>query len=145
MFLDLDRFKEINDTLGHDVGDELLKEVAERLELCVRGGDTVSRQGGDEFVIILWEISQQQDAALVAEKILEVLSSPITIQGHKLKITTSIGIVIYTVESADDAMKLLKKADVAMYQAKESGRNTFRFFAGTTEIHESGTSAPVKE
>jgi len=137
MFLDLDRFKEINDTLGHDIGDELLKEVAKRLELCVRGGDTVSRQGGDEFVIILSEISQQQDAALVAEKILEVLSSTITIQGHKLKITTSIGIVIYTVDSADDAMKLLKKADVAMYQAKGAGRNTFRFYSDCQEVSES--------
>jgi diguanylate cyclase (GGDEF)-like protein len=137
MFLDLDRFKEINDTLGHDIGDELLKEVAKRLELCVRGGDTVSRQGGDEFVIILSEISRQQDAALVAEKILEVLSSTITIQGHKLKITTSIGIVIYTVDSADDAMKLLKKADVAMYQAKGAGRNTFRFYSDCQEVSES--------
>ena len=129
MFLDLDRFKDVNDTLGHDVGDELLKVVAERLELCVRGGDTVSRQGGDEFVIILSEIARQQDAALVAEKILELLSNPITIQGHKLKITTSIGVAIYTVDSADDAIKLMKKADVAMYQAKEGGRNGFRFFS----------------
>ena len=127
MFLDLDRFKEVNDTLGHDVGDELLKVVAERLELCIRGGDTVSRQGGDEFVVILSEIAQQQDAALVAEKILEVLSQPVTIHRHKLKITTSIGIAVYMVDSADDAMKLLKKADIAMYQAKEAGRNGFRF------------------
>jgi diguanylate cyclase (GGDEF)-like protein/PAS domain S-box-containing protein len=127
MFLDLDRFKDVNDTLGHDVGDELLKVVAERLELCVRGGDTVSRQGGDEFVIILSEIAQQQDAALVAEKILEVLSQPVTIHRHKLRITTSIGIAVYTVDSADDAMKLMKKADIAMYQAKEAGRNGFRF------------------
>lgn len=140
MFLDLDHFKDINDSLGHDVGDELLKAVAERLELCVRGGDTVSRQGGDEFVIILSEISQQQDAALVAEKILEVLSSPITIHRHKLKITTSIGIVIYTVDSADDAMKLLKKADIAMYQAKEAGRNGFRFYNDYQKISEPGAA-----
>jgi diguanylate cyclase (GGDEF)-like protein/PAS domain S-box-containing protein len=130
MFLDLDHFKEINDSLGHDAGDELLKVVAERLELCVRGGDTVSRQGGDEFVIILSEIARQQDAALVAEKILEVLSSPVTIQMHKLKITTSIGIAVYMIDSVDDAMKLLKKADIAMYQAKEAGRNRYRFFTG---------------
>ncbi len=128
MFLDLDRFKDVNDTLGHDAGDELLKVVAERLELCVRGGDTVSRQGGDEFVIILSEIAQQQDAALVAEKILEVLSQSVTLHRHKLRITTSIGIAIYAVDSADDAMKLLKKADIAMYQAKEAGRNGFRFY-----------------
>lgn len=136
MFLDLDRFKEVNDTLGHDVGDELLKVVAERLELCVRGGDTVSRQGGDEFVIILSEIAQQRDAALVAEKILEVLSQPVTIQRHKLRITTSIGIAVYTVDSADDAMKLMKKADIAMYQAKEAGRNGFRFYCDCQEIPE---------
>ncbi len=127
MFLDLDRFKDVNDTLGHDVGDELLKIVAERLELCVRGGDTVSRQGGDEFVIVLSEIAQQQDAALVAEKILDVLSQPVTIHRHTLRITTSIGIAIYMVDSADDAMNLMKKADIAMYQAKEAGRNGFRF------------------
>jgi diguanylate cyclase (GGDEF)-like protein/PAS domain S-box-containing protein len=139
MFLDLDRFKDVNDTLGHDVGDELLKVVAERLELCVRGGDTVSRQGGDEFVIILSEIAQQQDAALVAEKILEVLSQSVTLHRHKLKITTSIGIAIYTVDSADDTMKLLKKADIAMYQAKEAGRNGFRFFSGTNGISEPET------
>ena len=137
MFLDLDRFKEINDTLGHDAGDELLKVVAERLEICVRGGDTVSRLGGDEFVIILSEITQQQDAALVAEKILEVLNQPITIQRHELRITTSIGIAIYSVDSADDAMKLMKKADIAMYKAKEAGRNRFRFHIDGHEISES--------
>ena len=128
MFLDLDHFKEINDTLGHDAGDELLKVVAERLSLCVRGGDTVSRHGGDEFVIILSEIALQQDVALVAEKILEVLNEPVTIQRHKLKITTSIGIVVYTVEDEDDAVSLMKKADIAMYQAKAAGRNGFRFY-----------------
>ena len=143
MFLDLDRFKDVNDTLGHDVGDELLKVVAERLELCVRGGDTVSRQGGDEFVIILSEIARQQDAALVAEKILELLNNPVTIQGHKLRITTSIGIAIYTVDSADDAMRLMKKSDIAMYQAKEAGRNGFRFFAGVNETPESGGGVQV--
>jgi diguanylate cyclase (GGDEF)-like protein/PAS domain S-box-containing protein len=143
MFLDLDHFKEINDTLGHDVGDELLKLVAERLELCVRGGDTVSRQGGDEFVIILSEISRQKDAALVAEKILEMLNTPITIQEHKLKITTSIGIAIYTVDSEDDGSRLMKKADVAMYQAKEAGRNGFRFFADYLPMTEPDQSCPA--
>ena len=144
MFLDLDRFKDINDSLGHDVGDELLKVVAERLELCVRGGDTVSRQGGDEFVIILSEISLQQDAALVAEKMLALLSEPVIIQRHKLKITTSIGIAIYTVDSADDAVKLLKKADIAMYKAKEAGRNGFLFYLSTNGVPESETApSPV--
>ena len=128
MFLDLDRFKEINDTLGHDVGDELLKVVAERLELCVRGGDTVSRQGGDEFVIILSEISQQQDVALVAEKVLSMLSTLVPIREHRLKITTSIGIAIYQIGSQDDAERLMKKADIAMYRAKEAGRNRYSFY-----------------
>ena len=143
IFLDLDRFKEINDTLGHDVGDELLKVVAERLVICVRGGDTVSRPGGDEFVIILSEISQQQDAALVAEKILELMCDPIVIQKHKLKISTSIGIAIYTVDSNDDAMKLLKKADIAMYQAKAAGRNGYRFYAESNTLPEAGAELPV--
>lgn len=128
MFLDLDHFKEINDTMGHAAGDELLKVVAERLELCVRGGDTVSRQGGDEFVIILSEIAQEQDAALVAEKIRDILQSPIVIDGEELTVTTSIGIAVYSVESQDDSARLLKKADIAMYEVKAAGRNGFRFY-----------------
>ena len=139
MFLDLDRFKEINDTLGHDVGDELLNTVAERLSTCVRGGDTVSRLGGDEFVIILSEIALPQDVAQVAEKILELLCESVIIRGRKLTITTSIGIAIYTVDSADDAMGLIKKADIAMYQAKEAGRNRFQFFSEADGNIESGT------
>lgn len=140
MFLDLDRFKEVNDTLGHDVGDELLKVMAARLATCVRGGDTVSRQGGDEFVIVLPEIAHQQDAVLVAEKILKLLSDPVTIQGHELKITTSIGIAVYPDDCADDATSLMKKADIAMYRAKESGRNTFRFYSAE-EVSETGAVA----
>lgn len=127
MFMDLDRFKQINDTWGHDVGDELLRGVATRLEACVRSGDTVSRQGGDEFVIVLPEISHPQDAALVAENILAVLSEPILVQGHELRITTSIGIAIYPTDGPDDAMELMKKADTAMYAAKKAGRNGYRF------------------
>lgn len=129
MFLDLDRFKEINDTLGHDSGDALLKVVAQRLETCVRGGDTVSRLGGDEFVVILSEISQRQDVALVAEKILALLNTPVTLQGLRLNITASIGIAVYTLDSSDeDAASLMKKADMAMYKAKEAGRNGFCFY-----------------
>ncbi len=128
MFLDLDRFKEINDTLGHDAGDELLKVVSERLELCVRGGDTVSRPGGDEFVIILSEISQQQDVAQVAEKMLALLATPVQIREHRLTITSSIGIAIYQIGSQDDAERLMKKADIAMYRAKEAGRNRIFFY-----------------
>jgi diguanylate cyclase (GGDEF)-like protein/PAS domain S-box-containing protein len=143
MFLDLDLFKEINDTFGHDVGDELLKVVADRLEICVRGGDTVSRHGGDEFVIILSEISQKQDVTQVAEKILGLLSDPIVIQKHKLKITTSIGIAIYAPDSTDDIMMLMKKADIAMYQAKASGRNRFRFYDEYKDAPEVGTGMPA--
>lgn len=127
MFLDLDRFKLINDTLGHDAGDELLKEVATRLNACVRSGDTVSRQGGDEFVIVLAEIAHAQDAALVAEKIIGTLGQPISVKGHELQITTSIGIAIFPVNGTDDARELMKKADTAMYAAKEAGRNGYRF------------------
>lgn len=128
MFLDLDRFKLINDTLGHDVGDELLKEVATRLNVCVRSGDTVSRQGGDEFVIVLAEVAHSQDAALVAEKILGMLAQPIFVNGHELQITTSIGIALFPVNGTDDAQELMKKADTAMYAAKEAGRNGYRFY-----------------
>ncbi|MBZ0106863.1 MAG: PAS domain S-box protein [Sulfuricella denitrificans] len=127
MFLDLDRFKKINDTLGHDVGDELLKEVAHRLLACVRSGDTVSRQGGDEFVIVLPEITQPKDAALVAEKILKALEQPISIGENRLHITTSIGIATLPTDDSEDTRELMKKADMAMYAAKEAGRNKYRF------------------
>lgn len=129
MFLDLDYFKAINDTLGHDVGDDLLKEVAERLTRCVRNGDTVSRHGGDEFIILLSEISLPDDAALVAEKIIAAINLPIRIGEHTLNITTSIGIAVYRANSADTVQQLLKKADAAMYVAKDAGRNGYRFSA----------------
>ncbi len=130
MFLDLDRFKLINDTLGHDAGDALLKAVASRLNASVRSGDTVSRQGGDEFVIVLAEIAQPTDAALIAEKILATLSQPVSVMGHELFITTSIGISVYPVNGSDDMLELMKKADIAMYAAKEAGRNRYRFYQG---------------
>jgi len=128
VFLDLDHFKQINDTLGHDVGDELLKVAATRLNACVRSGDLVSRQGGDEFVIVLAEIAHPQDAAVVAEKIVDTLGQSITIKGHELKITTSIGISVYPINGTDDTQELMKKADLAMYAAKEGGRNGYRFY-----------------
>jgi diguanylate cyclase (GGDEF)-like protein/PAS domain S-box-containing protein len=129
MFLDLDHFKEINDTLGHDAGDELLKGMTARLETCVRSGDTVARPGGDEFVIILPEISHQKDATFVAEKILKLLSEPITIHEREMKITASIGITVYPDDGAVDAMDLMRKADVAMYRAKEAGRDRIQFYS----------------
>ncbi|OQA34749.1 MAG: Cyclic di-GMP phosphodiesterase Gmr [Betaproteobacteria bacterium ADurb.Bin341] len=125
MFIDLDHFKEINDTLGHDVGDELLSAVAKRLSACVRGGDTVSRQGGDEFVVVLTEIAQVDDATLVAEKIVKVMREPVPVREHVLQITISIGIAIYPLESTDDPIELMKKADIAMYKAKKGGRDGY--------------------
>lgn len=128
MFLDLDNFKTINDSLGHDVGDELLKEVSVRLSACVRTGDTVSRHGGDEFIILLPETALPEDAALVADKIIKTINIPIQIAGNTLKVSISIGIAAYPVNGTDDIQELLKKADSAMYAAKDAGRNGYRFF-----------------
>jgi diguanylate cyclase (GGDEF)-like protein/PAS domain S-box-containing protein len=122
MFLDLDNFKQVNDTLGHDVGDELLKAVAGRLVACVRDTDTVSRQGGDEFIIVLTEIVEPQDVALVQDKILKSVSEPIYIQENELRITTSIGIAMCHANGPEDANDLMKNADKAMYEAKKAKR-----------------------
>jgi diguanylate cyclase (GGDEF)-like protein/PAS domain S-box-containing protein len=125
MFLDLDNFKQVNDTFGHEFGDELLKVVAKRLLDCVRSADTVCRQGGDEFIIVLEEISHPEDAQFVAGKILAAVSKPIDIRENTLSMTMSIGIVVYPVDGADDVKALMKKADMAMYQTKNKGRNGF--------------------
>ena len=127
LFLDLDRFKGINDSLGHAIGDRLLQSVAERLLACVRSSDTVSRQGGDEFVILLSEVTQRADAAATAEKILLALSTPHRIGQQDLHLAASIGVVTYP-DDGTEAKTLLKHADLAMYRAKDSGRNTYRFF-----------------
>jgi diguanylate cyclase (GGDEF)-like protein/PAS domain S-box-containing protein len=127
LFLDVDRFKHINDTLGHVIGDRLLQSIAQRLLGCVRASDTVSRQGGDEFVILLSEIAQSQDATVCADKILEVLRAPHHIDGHDLHVTASIGIVTYP-DDATDCETLLKNADFAMYHAKENGRDSRQYF-----------------
>ncbi|WP_317201537.1 EAL domain-containing protein [Janthinobacterium sp.] len=127
LFLDLDHFKNINDTMGHDAGDQLLKEVARRLIRCVRGVDTVSRQGGDEFVIILADIGGVDQAAHVAASVLQAVIQPYRIGGHELCISTSIGVSVYPSDGAD-IETLVKHADIAMYHAKESGRNSFQFF-----------------
>jgi diguanylate cyclase (GGDEF)-like protein/PAS domain S-box-containing protein len=127
LFLDLDRFKSINDTLGHHIGDELLKHVADRLRGVVRAIDTVSRLGGDEFVIVLQEIAGPDDAVLVAEKIVDALAPSVQIEGHELRATPSIGISIFPDDGAD-VYALMKNADTAMYHAKEQGRNNFQFF-----------------
>src|SRR5579859_3614195 len=127
IFLDLDRFKYINDSLGHAVGDELLQSVSKRLLASVRRSDTVSRQGGDEFVILLSDLGRPEDAATSAQKLLLSLSAPHLLGGQELHIGGSIGISVYPADGTDAEM-LIKSADTAMYHAKESGRNNFQFF-----------------
>jgi diguanylate cyclase (GGDEF)-like protein/PAS domain S-box-containing protein len=128
MFLDLDRFKAINDTLGHDAGDLLLQTVATRLTAVVRDGDTVARQGGDEFTIILIDMARIDDVALVAQKILNAMTQPFDLNGHQMAVTFSIGIACYPVHGTD-APTLLKHADTALYRAKERGRNTYQLYS----------------
>ena len=129
LFLDLDRFKDINDSVGHLVGDQLLQSVSQRLVACARQSDTVSRQGGDEFVILLPRIAHAEDAAISAQKILSVLSAPYDIAGRDLHIQASVGISTYP-RDGQDAETLLKGADQAMYSAKENGSNNFEFCRG---------------
>lgn len=127
MFLDLDRFKLVNDTLGHEVGDRLLIEVARRLKHCVRAGDTVARLGGDEFTVVLERMAHSRDAAQVAKKIMRAMDRPVAIDGHEIHASTSIGIAIYPHDGEDESM-LLKNADAAMYRAKEQGRDRYHFY-----------------
>jgi diguanylate cyclase (GGDEF)-like protein len=127
LFLDLDGFKHINDSLGHLIGDQLLKSIAGRLVNCVRASDTVSRQGGDEFVVLLAEVKESSDAAITAKKILQAVAEPHCIDQHDLHVTTSIGLSVYP-DDGLDAETLIKNADLAMYQAKESGRQSYQFF-----------------
>ena len=127
LFLDLDRFKTINDSLGHHAGDRLLQSIAERLRKCVRESDTVCRQGGDEFIIVLQDLVDPESPARVAEKILSRITEPFEIDGHMIGTSFSIGIAIYP-NDGHDADVLMKNADTAMYHAKEGGRNTYRFF-----------------
>ena len=128
LFLDLDRFKHINDALGHHVGDLLLKEVAARLVKCVRAVDTVSRQGGDEFIIILADIGGIDQAAHVAASVLQAIAQPYQLEQHQVQVSTSIGVSVYPNDGAD-IDTLVKNADLAMYHAKENGRNSFQFFS----------------
>jgi len=127
LFLDLDHFKNINDSLGHAIGDKLLQSVAQRLVACARHSDTVSRQGGDEFVVLLPQIGRAADAAVLAQKMITALAAPHTIAGNELRINASIGISRYP-NDGQDAESLLKSADTAMYYAKKKGRNNFQFF-----------------
>lgn len=126
-YLDLDNFKTINDSLGHNAGDALLCEVAQRLVACVREGDTVSRQGGDEFLIVLGGLQDEEAASAAAMKIIEQLNLPLQIDGHDISATASLGIAMFPKDGAD-ADTLLKNSDLAMYRAKDCGRNTYQFF-----------------
>lgn len=128
LFVDLDKFKIINDTLGHAVGDGLLKEVSRRLLAAVRSEDTVARQGGDEFIILLSQISHPLDAGAIAQKLLDTLALPFHISRHELHISASIGISIFP-DDGNEIGELLKNSDIAMYHAKESGRSNFQFFS----------------
>ncbi|MEP7061528.1 MAG: diguanylate cyclase [Betaproteobacteria bacterium] len=127
MFIDLDGFKEVNDTLGHDIGDLLLREVAGRLQKCVRATDTIGRFGGDEFAIVLEEASMPHHLVAVGERIVAALAEPFWLDGHLVHTSASIGIALYPPDGTDP-MTLLKNADVAMYKAKRAGRNRFEFF-----------------
>ncbi|SEL08989.1 bifunctional diguanylate cyclase/phosphodiesterase [Nitrosovibrio tenuis] len=128
LFVDLDRFKPINDSLGHEVGDKLLKVVAARMQDSVRSVDTVSRVGGDEFVVLLSEIESSEDAARVAEKLITELSQPYNIDEHELTLTASVGICIYP-DNGTEPSVLLRNADASMYIAKEAGRNRYQFYS----------------
>ena len=151
LYLDLDRFKIINDTLGHAVGDTLLREVGKRLRSCVREVDTVARIGGDEFSIVLVNLSHPEDAEQVADKILKALAKPVMADEHELFITTSIGISIYPLHD-ENPDSLLKKADAAMYQAKAHGRNNYQVYDSSMDLDaerrmtlESGMRKAIKQ
>jgi len=133
LFLDLDRFKNINDSLGHDIGDSLLVQVAERCASVIRETDTISRQGGDEFVIVLPDLEQSQDAAHVARKVVRALDRPFMLAGHELSISASIGIALYP-DDGQSASELLKNADAAMYRTKAEGRNGFQFYSADMNV-----------
>ena len=128
MFLDLDRFKLVNDTLGHNMGDRLLKAVANRLQSCLRGGDTLSRFGGDEFTLLLPEVRTRDDVVVIAEKILDRLNEPFVIDGHELFVGASIGIAMYP-EAGETGETLVQNADIAMYHVKSRGKNGYQFFS----------------
>ena len=133
-FVDLDRFKHINDTLGHDAGDTVLKEVALRLRGCLRAGDVVARQGGDEFVVLVEEFVTETDLTGIARKMMEAFAQPFFLGGQEFLLTASVGIGTFPLDG-NDIQSLLKAADIAMYRAKESGKNNFQFYAPQMNVH----------
>jgi diguanylate cyclase (GGDEF)-like protein/PAS domain S-box-containing protein len=135
LFIDVDRFKQINDSLGHAVGDEVLQGLARRLMASVRGSDTVSRHGGDEFVVVLSEVEHGQSAVRHAQRIAAALAEPQIIAEHHLRVSVSIGVSIFP-DDGEDAETLIKCADTAMYHAKENGRNTYQFFMSGMKLPE---------
>jgi diguanylate cyclase (GGDEF)-like protein/PAS domain S-box-containing protein len=132
LFLDCDRFKHINDTLGHAIGDQVLRSVAKRLTTCVRESDTVSRHGGDEFLVLLSELDHPEDAEAIAQKIVDSIAEPHQIAGHELQLTASVGIALYP-EDGQDTQSLIMRADTAMYYAKNTGRNRVGFYRADME------------
>jgi diguanylate cyclase (GGDEF)-like protein/PAS domain S-box-containing protein len=134
VFLDLDRFKDVNDTLGHSLGDELLKSIAARLKGALRQEDSIARMGGDEFTLLLSNLKTPDDAAKIAQKILDVVAQPIRLDGNELFLTTSVGIAFFP-NDGDTAEALLKNADHAMYRAKDSGRNSYQLFTAAMNTH----------
>jgi two-component system cell cycle response regulator len=132
VYLDLDGFKQVNNTLGHAAGDDLLNMVAGRLLATVREEDTVARLGGDEFIMGLWHLSNADDAASVASKVIDVVSQPYDIEGHTVSITASAGIGIYPLHG-EDADTLMRSADEALYEAKRAGKNGYRV-SGRTDL-----------
>lgn len=130
VFMDLDRFKDINDTLGHPVGDMLLQEASQRLRKCIRDSDVLARMGGDEFTLILLDVNGINDVAYIAEKIIRSLNKPFFLQGNECHVGASIGISMYPTDG-QSAEVLIKCADTAMYRAKETGRNKYHFFTAS--------------
>ncbi len=142
LFLDLDGFKAVNDTLGHPMGDKLLQIVARRLSDCVRDVDTVARLGGDEFIVILENVQEPEDVEQIARKILGALREPIAIDGHEASVTASIGVSLFP-EDAENTAELVSNADAAMYRAKDNGRDTYRFFS--SDMARTATEKPARE
>jgi diguanylate cyclase (GGDEF)-like protein len=140
VFIDLDRFKVINDTLGHEAGDALLRQVARRLKACLRASDLVARLGGDEFVVLVQEITEAAQAAAVAQKILSAINQPLVLMGQECRVTASVGVSLYPAH-AQDELTLMKNADLAMYLAKEEGKNNYQFFSPAIKAESVGRLA----